>query len=149
MQPVGRTMGLDVGTRTIGVALSDRLGLAAHPLATLERRGVRQDAEQLAAICREQEVVRLVVGLPLHLDGREGRSCRLARQVGEATARAAGIPVVYVDERFTTVEAERILKRAGRGRRARRERIDQVAASLILQAWLDHGQAVEEPPPGG
>lgn len=140
---MGRTLALDVGTKTIGVAITDALGMLAHPLRTLSRQGVRKDAELVAAIVRERDVERVVVGLPLELDGSEERSARLARQIGEAVAAATSLPVVYVDERYSSVEAERRLIAAGVSRARRKEVIDQMAAVILLEDWLrsgvDHG----------
>lgn len=133
-----RILGLDVGTKTIGVAVSDPLGLLAHPVRTLRRQGVRKDAEKLAQLIEEHEAERVVVGLPYELDGSEGRSARLARQIGDAV-QELGSPVTYIDERFTSVEAERQLISADMSRAGRREVIDQQAAILILQSYLDHG----------
>ena len=132
-------MGLDVGTQTIGVAVSDGIGLLAHPVTTITRQGVRKDCEQLAALVAAREVAFLIVGMPYELDGSEARSARLARQVGEALAARTGLPAFYVDERFTSVEAERRLIDAGRSRARRKLTIDQAAAAVILQSWLDEG----------
>ena len=135
----GRAIGLDVGTKTIGIAISDPMGWFAQPLMMLGRRGVRKDVASMAPICREKGVKTVVVGLPLELDGSETRSARLARQIGEAMGEALGLPVVYIDERFTSVEAERHLLAADLSRAKRKEVIDQAAAALILQSWQDHG----------
>lgn len=138
------SMGLDVGTKTIGVAVSDGLGMMAHPVCTVRREGVNKDVTKLLDIVAKWRVEHLVVGLPLELDGTEERSARLARQVGEALSERAELPVVYVDERFTSVEAERQLLSAGLRRAKRKEVIDQQAAVLILKSWLDHGASVTE-----
>lgn len=137
-----RALGLDVGTKTIGVAVSDELGMLAHPVTTVARQGVDRDTDALQGIVADRGVERIVVGLPLELDGAEARSARLARQVGEALSAKTGLPVTYVDERFTSVEAERQLLQAGASRARRRAVIDQQAAVLILQSWLDHGEAL-------
>ena len=105
----GRAIGLDVGTKTIGVAISDPMGWFAQPVLTLSRRGVKKDVAALAPMCRDREVATIIVGLPLELDGTEARSARLARQVGDALAAEMELPVVYVDERYSSVEAERRL----------------------------------------
>jgi putative Holliday junction resolvase len=139
-----RAMGLDVGTLTIGVAISDELGLAAHRVCTVSRKGVRADCEVLAKLITERQVDRLVVGMPYELDGTEERSAKLARQVGEALSARTGLKVNYVDERFTSVDAERRLIAQGMSRAKRKEVIDQEAAAIILQGWLDHGVSVEE-----
>ena len=132
-------MGLDVGTQTIGVAVSDGIGLLAHPMTTVARQGVRKDCEALAALVAERGVSMLIVGMPYELDGSEARSARLARQIGDTLAERTGLPLRYVDERFTSVEAERRLIEAGRSRAKRKVTIDQAAAAVILQSWLDDG----------
>jgi putative Holliday junction resolvase len=135
---VGRVMGLDVGTKTIGIAVSDPTRMLASPVRTLSRRSVREDTEQLAKIVAEQGIELLVVGLPYELDGSETRSARLARQIGEALGARTGLPVRYVDERYSSVDAERQLIEAGMSRARRKQVIDQAAAVLILQSYLDH-----------
>ena len=142
----GRALGLDVGTKTIGMALSDRMGWIAHPWMTLGRQGVRKDVNSIVRLCQDQELRHLVVGLPLELDGREERSARLARQVGDALGEELGLTPVYIDERYTSVEAERSLIALDMSRRRRKEVIDQAAAVLILQSWLDHGDWSQENP---
>ena len=135
---MGRVVGLDVGTKTIGVALSDPTRMLASPVHTVARQGVRRDIEALLALLDGKGVDAAVVGLPLELDGTEDRSARLARQVGTALAAVTDWPVAYVDERFSSVDAERQLIAAGMSRQRRKEVIDQQAAVLILQSWLDH-----------
>lgn len=135
----GRAIGLDVGTKTIGVALSDSLGMLARPVRTLKRRSVKKDSAALAELCAQEGVKHLVVGLPLELDDTEARSAKLARQVGVALGELLGLAPIYIDERFTSVDAEEILVRLDISRKKRKEVIDQVAAVLILQSWLDHG----------
>lgn len=146
----GSVLALDVGTQTIGVAVSDPLGLVARPVLTVARKGLKQDIPALAGLVAAHGARRVVVGLPLELDGTEARSARLARQVGEAVRAETGLPVVYVDERYSSVEAERRLIAQGMSRARRKQVIDQEAAAIVLQAWLDHGVDVEEPaaPPG-
>ena len=141
---VKRSIGLDVGTKTIGVAMSDPLGLCAHPVTTVRRQGVRKDIDALLELVDGKGVVRIVVGLPYELDGSEERSARLARQIGEAFHEALGVPLTYIDERFTSVEAERQLISTGMKRKRRKAVIDQQAAVLILQSWLDHGEDLAE-----
>jgi putative Holliday junction resolvase len=135
-----RTFGLDVGTRTVGVAVSDALGMTAQPLTTLRRTGLRADLAQLRRLAEAHEVSQAVVGLPLNMDGSEGPSAVAARAFGEALARALDIPVEYQDERLSTVAAQRALLEADVSRARRREVVDQVAAALILQTWLDTRQ---------
>jgi putative holliday junction resolvase len=134
-------MALDVGTKTIGVAVSDPLGMLAHPVVTLSRKGVRQDTVKIAELVTAREVGRVVVGLPLELDGTEERSARLARQIGVAVRASTGLPVGYLDERYSSVDAERQLIEADVSRERRKAIIDQQAAVLILQSFLDAGES--------
>jgi len=135
-------LALDVGTRTIGVARAHAQGPSlATPLLVLGRQGVRKDVARLVALCGDQQACAVVVGLPYDLEGDEGRSARLARQIGEALAEAGGLPVHYQDERFTTVEASARLHAAGHDSRAQRAVIDAAAAAVILQDWLDATRA--------
>lgn len=136
---MGRVIALDVGTKTIGVAMTDPIRMMPHPVTTVARRGVRKDVETLVALIEGKGVDQIVVGLPYELDGGEERPARLARQVGDAFAAATGLPLAYVDERFTSVDAERRLIEAGVSRERRKEIIDQEAARIILQDWLDQG----------
>lgn len=130
-------LALDVGTKTIGVARADTRARLPSPLLTLARQGVKKDCARLAELCAREHVEAVIVGLPYELDGGEGRSARLARQVGDALAQATGLPVHYQDERYSTVEAAHRLAAAGWTARQQRERIDQAAAAVILQDWLD------------
>jgi putative holliday junction resolvase len=132
-----RALGLDLGTKTIGLAVSDELGLTAQGLPTLARRGPRQDLEALKAKAAELGCDRFVLGLPFNMDGSEGPRARATRDFGEALATASGLPVIYQDERLTTAEANRMLLSADVSRQKRRQVVDQLAASLILQGWLD------------
>ncbi len=136
---MGRVIGLDVGTKTIGVAVSDPLRMFAQPVETVGRKGLKTDLPKLQALVVRHEVDAIVVGLPLELDGSESRSARLARQVGDGLGELTGLPVHYVDERFSSVEAERALVQQDVSRKRRKQIIDQAAAVLILQGYLDHG----------
>jgi putative Holliday junction resolvase len=131
-------MALDVGTKTIGIALSDPLRMFAKPFRTLSRKGVVSDTMVLAGIVAEQSVEHIVVGLPYELDGTEARSAKLARQIGEAL-RERDHAITYIDERYSSVEADRFLIQAGVGATRRKQVIDQAAACVILQSFLDHG----------
>lgn len=139
-----RALGLDLGTKTIGIAVSDELGLTAQGRPTLARRGPRQDLEALNALAVELGVDRFILGLPLNMSGDEGPRAEATRLFGTALSQATGLPVIYQDERLTTVEANRTLISADVSRKKRREVIDQLAASLILQGWLD-AQPPREP----
>jgi putative pre-16S rRNA nuclease len=142
----GRTLGLDLGDRRIGVALSDPLGLAAHPLLTLTRVGWSADLGRIRDLARENEVVRIVVGLPLAMDGTRGGRVRLTEAFMERVRAATGLPVVPWDERLTTVQAERALLEGDVSRARRRRVIDQVAAAILLQAYLDARRATRGAP---
>lgn len=132
-----RILGLDVGSKTIGMAVSDELELVAHTLATLQRKGMEQDLRELSAVIVSQQVGAIVVGLPKHMNGSLGSSARMALDLVEALKRAVQLPVLTWDERLSTVAAEKVLLEADMSRKKRKKVIDQVAAVLILQGYLD------------
>jgi len=132
-----RALGLDLGTKTIGLAVTDELGITAQGLTTLERRGPRKDLDALKQHAEELNADRFVIGLPLNMDGTEGPRAQATRQFGEALAAATGLTIIYWDERLTTVAAHRTLLEADLSRKKRKEVVDQVAAVLILQGWMD------------
>jgi putative Holliday junction resolvase len=137
-------LGLDLGDRRIGVALSDPTGTLASPLETVQRRrGKRPPLAALERIARAHEVEALVVGLPLTLEGEEDAWCAEVRRIGDALGERLDVPVSYVDERMSSVQAERAI-RGGGGTRKRREdrgRVDAAAATVILQRHLDMRRA--------
>lgn len=133
----GALMGLDPGTKTIGVAVSDGLRMTATPLETVRRGRFQADAARLREIAEGRGVVGVVVGLPRNMDGSEGPRAQSARAFARNVAEALGLPVVLWDERLTTLAAERMLIDADASRRRRAEVIDKVAASYILQGALD------------
>jgi putative pre-16S rRNA nuclease len=132
-----RTLGLDVGTKTIGVAVSDGLGLTAQAITTIRRTNMKADLAALSELAREHEASRLVVGLPLNMDGSEGPRAEASRKFAEVAGKELDLPVEFWDERLSTVAAERTLLEADLTRARRRQVIDQVAAQFILQGWLD------------
>jgi len=134
-----RLLGVDYGDVRVGLALSDPDRKIAFPLTTYERRGRDRDAEYFRAVVREEQVGALVVGLPVHLSGREGEKAAAARAFGGWLGEATGLAVAYWDERFTTVEAEAALWAAGLTHKKRKARRDRVAAQILLQAYLDAG----------
>ena len=142
-----RALGLDVGSKTIGLALSDGLGLAAHPLMTLERAGTSRDVARLAELIAEHEVTDVVVGLPLELSGKVGHRARRVRVLSDALTAALPTIVMHEwDERFSTAAVERVLLGADVSRAKRKRVIDKQAAAYILQGWLDaHRPAAESP----
>ena len=137
-----RHLGLDVGTKTIGLAVSDEEGRVATPLRTLARKGGAHDVESVRQAFAEVQAGALVLGLPLGLDGREGAASKRVREFGSSLARSLGCDVHYIDERFTTVAAERVLIDADLSRRRRKTVIDHVAATLLLQLFLDRQVAL-------
>jgi putative Holliday junction resolvase len=144
----GRLLGVDYGSVRIGLAVSDPDRKLASPLATYTRRDRERDAAYFRELVTREEVGGLVVGLPVHTDGREGQKAREARAFGGWLAATTGLAVVFWDERFTTVEAESALWEAGLTHKKRKERRDRVAAQLLLQAYLDAGCPPEEAPRG-
>lgn len=138
-----RIMALDVGDKRIGVAISDPQGLIAQSLMVIERRGMTHDLGTLGNLIRAHQVEKIVVGLPRRLDGTLGTQAAKAQAFGEEVQKQLEIPVVFWDERLTTAQAERLLIEAGVKREARKKRIDAVAATLLLQSYLDfqRGQA--------
>lgn len=134
-----RALGLDLGSKRIGVAVSDRSGTIATPLVVVARsKSRRHDHERLAQLVREEEAERVVVGLPRSLSGELGPAARAVLSEVKALATVVGVPVETYDERLTTVAAEAALRAGGVRGSARRERVDKVAAAVILQGWLDH-----------
>jgi putative Holliday junction resolvase len=136
-----RALGLDVGTKTIGVAITDEANVAAHPLTVLSRIGNSGDSAKIAALVVEHGVTDVVIGIPYELSGRAGHRARRVRELAAVLRTALGGAVTCheQDERFTTAEAERVLLMADVSRAKRRRVIDRQAAALILQAWLDGG----------
>ncbi|HEX6300233.1 MAG TPA: Holliday junction resolvase RuvX [Acidimicrobiia bacterium] len=149
---MSRYLGVDYGTKRIGLAISDGLGLTARPLEVVSRPEL---GTALRRIVEEYPVAEVVVGLPTTLGGHEGESATAARRLGLEIGELLGIPVRYIDERFTSRIAESALLESGMKRRDRRETVDKVAAAIILQAFLDSkndpGNSANSPgvePPG-
>lgn len=133
-----RALGIDLGAKRIGIAVSDRSGTIASPLLVLQRTGsVAQDHKRIAALVVEEEAERVVVGLPLSMSGEMGRAAQAAVAEAEALATVVGVPVETYDERLTTVTADRALMEFKMKADARRRVVDKVAAAVMLQAWLD------------
>ena len=141
---MSRILGLDFGTKRVGAAISDPRRSIASPLEVHERRDPVQDARHYQELVREHEVERIVIGLPVHNAGRVGTSAKLAITWGEWLGSVTGVPVVYFDERYTTVEAEDSLIAAGLKRSKRKGLRDMLAARILLQNYLDDG-APENP----
>ena len=135
--PMGALAGLDLGTVTIGVAVSDVLRGVATPLETIRRKKFGVDAAALLALCDRRQVTGLVLGLPLNMDGSEGPRCQATRAFARNLERLTPLPITYWDERLSTVAATRALLEADTSRKRRAEVIDHVAAAYILQGALD------------
>lgn len=135
-----RIMGLDYGDKTVGVAISDEMLLTAQPVETIQRERVgklRQTFARLEKLIEENEVQLIVVGLPKTMDNKEGDRCVKSREFGTQVERRTGLEVIYQDERLTTMAADSVLEEGGVRKENRKEYIDKLAASLILQGYLD------------
>lgn len=133
----GRVLALDFGSRRIGVAVSDELGITARTLTAIRRQGDLKDIESIRSMSEEYGVEEVLIGLPLLPDGNEGAQAAKARRFGEKIREIIGLPVVLLDERFSTAQAERYLINSGVRREKRKEIRDSLAAALILQSALD------------
>jgi putative Holliday junction resolvase len=134
---MARVLGIDLGSRRIGVAVSDGLGLTAQPRTTLARHGGMRDIDAIAAAVKEADADRIVLGLPLDCEGQEGPAAQRARVFGDKLHAALHLPVELIDESFSTVEAEAVLLAADVSRARRKQVVDKMAAAVILQRWLD------------
>lgn len=135
-----RILGLDYGSKTVGVAVSDATCLIAQPLETIERKQenkLRQTYARIEALIEEHEAGKIVVGLPKMMNNTEGSRVKATREFAADLERRTGLPVIFVDERLTTVEANRILEATGVCVSGRKEHIDKMAAAIILQSYLD------------
>jgi putative Holliday junction resolvase len=132
-----RVIAIDLGARRIGVAMTDGLGLTAQPHATIPRHGGKRDLDAIAALVREHDAERVVLGLPLSPEGEAGRAARAAEAFAGRLRAVLPVPVELIDESYSTVEAEEVLLAADLSRARRREVIDKLAAAVILRRWLD------------
>jgi len=134
-----RALGLDVGSKTIGVAVTDEAGIAAHPVKVVQRTGVAKDVSAIQTLVGELDIGAVVVGMPYELTGKIGHRGKRVQEFADALRAAlpAAVELHEQDERFTTAEAARVLLDADLSRSKRKAVIDQQAAALILQAWLD------------
>lgn len=135
-----RIMGLDFGSKTVGVAVSDSLLITAQGLEIITRKEenkLRRTFARIEELAEEYQVEKFVVGLPKHMNGTEGERVSLTREFGEKLERRTGLPVIFWDERLTTVAADKAMMEAGIRRENRKEYVDKIAAALILQGYLD------------
>jgi putative Holliday junction resolvase len=140
LPPVRAIAGLDLGEKTIGVAISDRLWSVATPTETIRRTKFTEDAAALLAIAKARDLGGLILGLPRNMDGTEGARCQSTRAFARNLSRLTDLPIGFWDERLSTVAAERALLEADTSRKRRKEVIDHVAAGYILQGVLDRMQ---------
>ncbi len=144
----GRIAGIDYGTVRIGIALADLEVSIAGPYENYTRRGEAKDAEYFQQLAREERLIRFVVGLPVHLDGQESQKSREARQFGAWLEKLTSVTVDFFDERFTSSEAEAILGEAQLTKKKRKARLDQLAAQIMLTAYLEAGARSQQSPGG-
>jgi len=144
LKPGQRLLGLDLGEKTIGVALSDALLMTATPVETLKRRKFTEDAQKLIALAEKEEVAAFVLGLPVNMDGSEGPRAQSVRAFARNLGRLTDIPVVLWDERLSTAAVERTMLDADLSRARRAEVVDKLAASWILQGLLDYLRNLRE-----
>ena len=137
LPPMSALMGLDLGTKTIGVAVSDRIGAVATPLETVKRKKFSLDAARLMEIIKQRDISGILLGLPRNMDGTEGPRCQSTRAFARNLGQLTDLPISFWDERLSTVAAEKALLEADTTRKRRAEVIDHVAASYILQGALD------------
>ncbi|HVW11452.1 MAG TPA: Holliday junction resolvase RuvX [Bryobacteraceae bacterium] len=137
METAGRVLALDLGKKRIGLAISDALGITAQGLDTLERRGRREDIEDLRRLANERGVTRIVLGDPLHMSGETSRQSEYTREFAAELGRKTGLPVEFRDERWTSREAERTLRGSGVAQGSRKATIDKLSAVILLQDYLD------------
>jgi putative Holliday junction resolvase len=137
LPPRGRLLGLDLGSKTIGVALSDIGRSIASPLETIARTKFTKDAERLRALIAQHDIAGIVIGLPRNMDGTEGKAAQSARSFARNLAPFADLPLAFWDERLSTVAVTRMLIEADRSRARRDELVDKLAAAYILQGALD------------
>lgn len=133
---MGRWLGLDIGEKRIGVAISDESATLARPFLTLHRASKKEDFTRLAALCTEQQITQIVIGLPRTLRNEEGPQARRVRRYAAELRAVLNLPVEFWDERFSSVDAQERLRQAGRKPRAKGD-IDSAAAAIILQERLD------------
>lgn len=138
VKSLGRVLGLDVGSRRIGLAVSDPLGITAQGLDTLERRNKRHDFQHLRDVIRKYEVKEIVVGLPLRMSGEEGIQADKMQGFADELRKRFGLPVHLWDERLTSAEANRLLRESDLSIEKRGKAVDRMAAVLILQGWMEN-----------
>lgn len=143
METSGRVLALDFGKRRIGLAISDELGITAQGIPTFYRTTLREDLRLLVQLIHERQVTQLLMGLPLHMSGREGRQVVWVKEFGDRLAAESGVPIEYWDERLTSVEANRVLKQSGVSIQKRARAVDQLSAVILLESFLSRSAPCE------
>ncbi len=138
LQVIGRVLALDVGKKRIGLAVSDELGFTAQGLATLHRTRIREDLSQLKKVADEWHVHTLLIGRPLHMSGDESRQSHYTKEFADRVGEFLKLPIVFWDERLTSAEAERLLRAGGATLDQRKQAVDRMAATLLLDSFLEH-----------
>jgi len=132
-----KILALDIGTVRIGIATSDIMEIIASAYEVYRRKFLKADVEHIAKIVSDLSVGEIVIGLPLKMDGSEGQSVEMAREFGEELSKVVSVPIHYQDERLSTVTAQKILIESGMRREKRKDKVDSIAATIILQTYLD------------
>ncbi len=132
-----KILALDIGTVRIGIASSDIMEIIASPHEMYKRKNLKIDAQNIAKLASDLGAGEIVIGLPLKMDGSEGQSVQMAREFGDELAKLVSVPVFYQDERLSTVTAQKILIETGMRREKRKDKVDSIAATIILQTYLD------------
>lgn len=132
-----KILALDIGTVRIGIATSDIMEIIASAYEVYRRKYLKKDVEHIAKIVSDLSVGEIVIGLPLKMDGSEGQSVQMAREFGDELAKLVSVPIHYQDERLSTVTAQKILIESGMRREKRKDKVDSIAATIILQTYLD------------
>ena len=132
-----RYLGLDYGTVRIGVAISDPDAIIAQPFRTVDAKSLKKAVAEIAEICKEKDVKEIVIGLPLHMNGDEGESASAAKKLGQFINDATALKINYIDERLSTVSANKALNEGNVKGKKKRDNVDAIAAAIILQNYLD------------
>ena len=132
-----RILGLDLGDRTIGVAVSDPLGFTAQGITTIRRKSLQYDIEELKKICKEYNIEKVLLGYPKNMNGTEGPRCEIVREFAEVIKEQLDLPIQFWDDRLSTVAAHRAMLEADLSRAKRKKIVDKIAAVYILQGYLD------------
>lgn len=132
-----KILALDIGTVRIGIATSDIMEIIASAYEVYKRKHLKEDVNHVAKLVQDLSVGEIVIGLPLKMDGSEGQSVEMAKAFGDELAKLVSVPIVYQDERLSTVTAQKILIESGMRREKRKDKVDSIAATIILQTYLD------------